>query len=69
MLLRILDPANGLCNGSRLICRDFTRHLIHAEIATDPSQHLPSGSATCFWPKFTLIKHVSSQPNATCDTT
>lgn len=33
MLLRNIDPKIGLCNGTRLICRVFHRHLIDAEIA------------------------------------
>ncbi|XP_075096269.1 uncharacterized protein LOC142174382 [Nicotiana tabacum] len=32
MLLRNLDPANGLCNGTRMICRGFDNNVIHAEI-------------------------------------
>ena len=32
MLLRNVDPANGLCNGTRLICKRFAPHLIEAEI-------------------------------------
>ncbi|KAJ1692544.1 hypothetical protein LUZ63_009242 [Rhynchospora breviuscula] len=34
ILLRNLDPANGLCNGTRLVCRNFQRNVIDAEIAT-----------------------------------
>jgi ATP-dependent DNA helicase PIF1 len=30
--LRNIDPANGLCNGTRLICRSFQRNVIDAEI-------------------------------------
>ena len=33
MLLRNLNPAEGLCNGIRLICLLFTKHVIHARIA------------------------------------
>ncbi|KAJ9567035.1 hypothetical protein OSB04_003001 [Centaurea solstitialis] len=33
MLLRNIDPSNGLCNGTRLICRGFQRNIIDAEIA------------------------------------
>ncbi|XP_073300637.1 uncharacterized protein [Primulina huaijiensis] len=32
MLLRNLDPSNGLCNGTRMICRGFQDNVIHAEI-------------------------------------
>ena len=34
MCLRNLDPTNGLCNGTRLLCRVFHRNVIDAEIAT-----------------------------------
>lgn len=34
MLLRNIDPKNGLCNGMRLLCRGFQRNLIDAEIMT-----------------------------------
>ncbi|KAL3531638.1 hypothetical protein ACH5RR_005159 [Cinchona calisaya] len=34
MLLRNLDPAEGLCNGTRMICKGFTNKVIHAEITT-----------------------------------
>ena len=27
-----LDPSNGLCNGTRLVCKDFKSNVIHAEI-------------------------------------
>ncbi|GKD88371.1 ATP-dependent DNA helicase PIF1-like protein [Tanacetum coccineum] len=33
ILLRNLDPSDGLCNGTRLICRKFEPNLIDAEIA------------------------------------
>ncbi|KAL4585914.1 hypothetical protein LXL04_010541 [Taraxacum kok-saghyz] len=33
ILLRNIDPGNGLCNGTRLICRSFQPHVIDAEIA------------------------------------
>lgn len=33
ILLRNLDPSNGLCNGTRLICRSFQPNVIDAEIA------------------------------------
>ncbi|GJX85202.1 ATP-dependent DNA helicase PIF1-like protein [Tanacetum coccineum] len=32
-VLRNLDPANGLCNGTRLICKRFDPNVINAEIA------------------------------------
>ncbi|KAG7968462.1 hypothetical protein I3843_08G156400 [Carya illinoinensis] len=33
MLFRNIDPSKGLCNGTRLICRNFNRNVIDAEIA------------------------------------
>ncbi|GER43330.1 replication protein A 70 kDa DNA-binding subunit A [Striga asiatica] len=33
MLLRNLDPTEGLCNGTRLICKKLSRNIIHAQIA------------------------------------
>ncbi|KAG2690227.1 hypothetical protein I3760_09G177600, partial [Carya illinoinensis] len=35
MLLRNINPSEGLCNGTRLICRDFDRNVIDAEIAVE----------------------------------
>ena len=32
MLLRNLNPAEGLCNGTRLICLNFCDYVIHAKI-------------------------------------
>ena len=32
MLLRNLDPSNGLCNGTRMISKDFEPNVIHTEI-------------------------------------
>ena len=32
ILLRNINPANGLCNGSRLIIRKFQKNTIDAEI-------------------------------------
>ena len=32
MLLRNLDPKNGMCNGTRLIVKQLHRHVIEAEI-------------------------------------
>jgi len=34
MMLRNLDPSNGLCNGTRLICRCFDKNVIYAVITT-----------------------------------
>ncbi|KAG2666472.1 hypothetical protein I3760_15G062300 [Carya illinoinensis] len=33
MLLRNINPSEGLCNGTWLICRNFDYNVIHAEIA------------------------------------
>lgn len=33
LLLRNINPSKGLCNGTRLICKEFNRHLITAEIS------------------------------------
>ncbi|XP_043700105.1 uncharacterized protein LOC122650788 [Telopea speciosissima] len=33
MLLRNLDPSQGECNGTRLVCREFKKNVILAEIA------------------------------------
>ncbi|GKC93344.1 ATP-dependent DNA helicase PIF1-like protein [Tanacetum coccineum] len=32
MLLQNIDPANGLCNGTRMVCRAFDDNVIDAEI-------------------------------------
>jgi hypothetical protein len=32
ILLRNINPTNGLCNGTRLVVRGFQRSVIHAEI-------------------------------------
>jgi len=34
MLLRNLRPSEGLCNGTRLVVKDFSQHVIHARILT-----------------------------------
>ncbi|AQK64979.1 hypothetical protein ZEAMMB73_Zm00001d013986 [Zea mays] len=36
ILLRNIDPANGLCNGTRLVVRGFQRNSIDAEIVLGP---------------------------------
>lgn len=33
ILLRNMNPTEGLCNGTRLFCKDFNRNVIRAEIA------------------------------------
>ena len=33
ILLRNLDPSDGMCNGTRLVCKKLKRKVIHAEIA------------------------------------
>lgn len=33
MLLRNINPSTGLCNGTRLICKEFRAHVIVAQIA------------------------------------
>ncbi|KMS98139.1 hypothetical protein BVRB_4g095260 [Beta vulgaris subsp. vulgaris] len=38
MLLRNIDPKNGLCNGTRLLCRGLKDHFIDAEILTGHSR-------------------------------
>ncbi|KAL5545345.1 hypothetical protein UlMin_009129 [Ulmus minor] len=35
MLLRNINPSEGLCNGTRLICQRFERNVIDAEIAIE----------------------------------
>lgn len=32
ILLRNLNPSNGLCNGIRMVCRSFGKNIIHAKI-------------------------------------
>ncbi|KAG2191246.1 hypothetical protein INT47_012402 [Mucor saturninus] len=34
IMLRNLAPAQGVCNGTRLICKAFLQHVIQAEVAT-----------------------------------
>ncbi|XP_071918824.1 uncharacterized protein [Coffea arabica] len=33
ILLRNLDPTEGLCNGTRLICKTLQKNVVHAQIA------------------------------------
>ncbi|XP_051150021.1 uncharacterized protein LOC127264505 [Andrographis paniculata] len=49
MLLRNLDPTNGLSNGTRLVCKQITRNLLQAEIATGPQK-----GTLCFIPRIPL---------------
>ena len=39
MLMRNLNPSLGLCNGTRLICKSFSPHVIEAEIITGVHCH------------------------------
>ena len=39
MSIRNLNHSLGLCNGTRLICKSFTQHLIEAEIITCVHSH------------------------------
>ena len=34
ILLRNIQPSDGLCNGTRLVCCHFQKHVIEAEIIT-----------------------------------
>ncbi|GES97455.1 ATP-dependent DNA helicase Pif1-like [Rhizophagus clarus] len=34
ILLRNMQPFDGICNGTRLVCRTFQKHVIEAEIIT-----------------------------------
>ncbi|XP_051134181.1 uncharacterized protein LOC127253573 [Andrographis paniculata] len=49
MLLCNLDPTNGLSNGTRLVCKQITRNLLQAEIATGPQK-----GTLCFIPRIPL---------------
>ena len=46
ILLRNLDPGNGLCNGTRMVCRKFRKNIIYAEIATRQNAGKKSFSTT-----------------------
>eukprot|EP00794_Sanderia_malayensis_P014510 gene14510-biopygen11614 len=51
ILLRNIEPAKGLCNGTRLIVRDLKQHIITAEIITTQNKGqyvmLPRITMTC----------------------
>lgn len=57
MLLRNLNPADGLCNGTRLVCLQFNDRVIEAEIATG----VHSGKRV-FIPRITLTPSDSNMP-------
>ncbi|XP_028093771.1 uncharacterized protein LOC114293854 [Camellia sinensis] len=52
LLLRNIDPSEGLCNGTRLICSHFDMHVIVAEIAV----------GTCKG-KIVFLPHIPLQPS------
>ena len=57
MLLRNLNPSEGLCNGTRLICRGLHNKVIDAEIITGP--HVGS---RVFIPRILLTPSDSNLP-------
>src|SRR3954465_3394426 len=57
ILLHNLNPSDGLCNGTRLICRAFQKHIIEAEIIT--GKH--AGLCT-FISRITLLPSNSNLP-------
>ena len=57
IMLRNLNPNEGLCNGTMLICRQFSPHIIHAEIVngSDAGRHV-------FIPRIELMPSDTSYP-------
>ena len=57
MLIRNLNPAEGLCNGTKLICKALQRHTIDAEIVS--GKH---AGKRAFIPRITLTASDSGLP-------
>ncbi|KAG5548631.1 hypothetical protein RHGRI_014098 [Rhododendron griersonianum] len=53
-MLRNINPSRGLCNGTRLICKEFKKHMIVAEIAVGENMGT-----------HVFIPRISLQPNNT----
>ncbi|XP_058189256.1 uncharacterized protein LOC131306845 [Rhododendron vialii] len=49
LLLRNINPSKGLCNGTRLICKEFAKHIITAEITSGEKK-----GTTVFIPRIPL---------------
>ncbi|XP_075515340.1 ATP-dependent DNA helicase PIF1-like [Primulina tabacum] len=49
MLLRNINPTEGLCNGTRLLCKGFSKNVIYAEISVGTHAGKPA-----FIPRITL---------------
>ncbi|KAL6536013.1 hypothetical protein OROHE_012857 [Orobanche hederae] len=52
MLLRNINPSEGLCNGTRLVCRRLDRNILGAEIVS--GQHAG---------KFVFIPRIPLEPS------
>lgn len=57
ILLRNLNPSDGLCNGTRLICCSFQKHIIEAQIITGKYAGLRT-----FIPRITLSPSNTTLP-------